>query len=256
MDNQPDSDLAGAFAATLDWWRQAGVDCSFEDSTVDWIAPREPAAEIEQPGTQMPASSPRVREEAPSHAASAPDRSTWPQEIGAFCEWWLTEPWLDAGRVAERVPPRGPLGAELMAIVAEPEATDSNRLLSGPQGQLLDAFLGAAGLDPENVYVASALARHTPMADWDEAARRGIGDLLVHHVSLVKPKRVIVFGGNILPLFGNDLPNSAENLLRLNHEGSSIPLLAVTDLAVLQARPRAKARLWRLWLDWTGIGTT
>lgn len=256
MDNKPDSDLAVAYAAALEWWREAGVDCGFEDSPIDWMSPREPQTQLDKP--VAPASEPArpVREVASPPAPSIPDRGSWPQELGAFAEWWLAEPWLDAGRVADRVPPRGSKGAELMAIVAEPEATDRDRLLSGPQGRLLEAFLDAAGLDLEKVYVASALPRPTPMADWDDAARRGMGEVLSHHVSLVNPQRIIAFGGNILPLIGNDLPNSAEILRRFNQEGSSIPLLAVTDLAVLLARPRAKARLWQLWLDWTGNGTT
>ncbi|MCB2075351.1 MAG: hypothetical protein H6917_08150 [Novosphingobium sp.] len=256
MDNQPDSDLVEAFAAALDWWRDAGVDCTFSDDPVDWVRPREDAKPVQE--QTKPSSSPSapaaVDLEPP--AASIPDRAAWPQDLADFAQWWLSEPWLDAGRVAERVAPRGREGAELMAIVAEPEAADEDRLLSGPQGNLLDAIAGAMGFADDRIYVASALPRHTPMADWDEVARRGMGEVLAHHVTLAKPKRIVVFGGNILPLFGNDLPNSAENLRRFNHEGTSIPLLAATDLAVLLARPRAKARLWQLWLDWTGIGTT
>ena len=126
----------------------------------------------------------------------------------------------------------------------------------GPQGRLLDAILAAMGISPAKTYIASALPRHTPMADWGELAKLGVGEVLAHHIGLAKPRRIIAFGGNILPLFGNDLPNSDEILRRFNHEGLSIPLLAASDLAVLLARPRVKARLWRQWLDWTGIGKT
>jgi DNA polymerase len=251
MDKRQDSDLSDGFAAALEWWREAGVDCSFHDAPTSWIAPPAPAGESGKP--DLPTEPDRA---APQTEPPVTDRSRWPQDLDAFAAWWLSEPWLDGGRTPERVPPRGAQGAQLMCIVPEPEAIDSEHLLSGPQGKLLDAILAAMGIAPAERYIASVLPRHTPMADWQALAERGMGEVLAHHIALARPQRIIAFGGNILPLFGNDLPNSDENLRRFNHEGVSIPLLAASDLAVLLARPRAKARLWRQWLDWTGIGKT
>ncbi|MFD1959794.1 hypothetical protein ACFSHP_13575 [Novosphingobium panipatense] len=53
-----------------------------------------------------------------------------------------------------------------MVVVEEPEAQDIDTLLSGSHGKLLDAILSAFGTDRHNVYLASALPRHT---------RRGLG---------------------------------------------------------------------------------
>ncbi len=253
MDHAPDSGLARDFAAAMDWWNEAGLDCLYNDAPTRWIAPPAPA-EAKAPDKLAPIARPPAAS-AGEPAAPPVDRGAWPKDLSAFAEWWMTEPWLDGGRTAGRVPPRGKSGARLMVVVPEPEREDSDQLLCGPQGRLLAAMLGAMGIPREDVYAASVLPRHTPMADWAAVARQGIGDVLAHHIQLVAPERILAFGGNILALFGNDLPNSAAVSRKFNHEGLSVPLLSAMDLAALLARPRAKARLWQMWLEWTGIGT-
>jgi DNA polymerase len=254
MADRANPDLAAEVAAAFAWWREAGVDCAFRDEPASWLATPVAAAHVAAEQHEAPtreASSPAAPSSSP-----AIDAAALPQELAAFVGWWLAEPWLDDGRVAGRVPPRGEPGAAVMVIVPEPEKEDRDRLLSGPQGRLLDAILGAMGVALDQAYVASALPRHMPMADWRGLAARGLGEVLAHHVNLVGPRRLIAFGDNILPLLRNDPPNSGQVSLRFNHEGLSIPLLAASDLAVLLARPRAKARLWQQWLDWTGTDTT
>jgi DNA polymerase len=254
------ADLAAAFA----WWREAGVDCAFRDEPMNWLAPVETAQSrpraggnlVSDNGSPAEARGPRQRREAAEPAGLVFNAAALPRDLASFTAWWLADPALDDGRVAGRVPPRGAAGVELMVIVPEPEREDRDRLLSGPQGRLLEAMLTAMGLGPEQVYAASALPRHTPMADWTAARQRGLGAALVRHVDLVAPRRLIAFGNNVLPLLGHDLPNSGQFSPELNHGGTSAALLAATNLEVLLARPRAKARFWQQWLDWTGTGTT
>ncbi len=257
------SQLSAEIAAAFAWWRQAGVDMAFRDEPANWIAPPEVAPRPREGGDLRPdggtsttARGPRLRGDAETVAAPAFDPATLPQDLAGFTAWWLSEPWLDDGRVSERIAPRGAAGAAVMIVVPEPEREDRDDLLSGPQGRLLDALLAAMKLSREQVYLASALPRHTPMADWAAAKQRGLGEVLRHHVGLVAAKRLIAFGGNVLPLLGNDPPNSGHFLLEFNHGELSIPLWAATDLGVLLARPRVKARVWQQWLDWTGTETT
>ena len=68
-----------------------------------------------------------------------------PADLAAFQKWWMEAPDLSPSRGFPRVPPRGERGAKLMVLVPQPEAGDSVRLLSGPQGRLLDAILAAIG---------------------------------------------------------------------------------------------------------------
>jgi DNA polymerase len=246
--------LAEEIAAALDWWREAGIDADFADAPTRWLAGEKPHRDGEGPsrpdGTPAKDCAPPLHREA-ADAATAIDRSSWPQDHAGFVSWWLREPALDDGRTSGRVAPRGSPGAEVMVIVSEPERDDADRLLSGPQGRLLDAMLAAMGIAPDAAYVASVLPRHMPMADWDAIAIKGLGALLAHHVTLVGPSRLVALGANILPLLGHDPAHNPAVLRSFNHEGLTIPLLAGKSLAALLERPRWKAGLWQGWLDWT-----
>jgi DNA polymerase len=168
-----------------------------------------------------------------------------------FSAWWLTEPSLDEGRIEARVPPRGAAGAGLMVLVEQPEDEDRDSLLTGPQGRMLRALLTALGREEADTYFASALPRSMPLPDWAALAADGLAELTAHHVSLVRPKRLLVFGNNVSSLLGNDPANSGGFLPNFDHEGPRIPALVAPALAALAARPRGKARLWQALLDWT-----
>jgi DNA polymerase len=90
------------------------------------------------------------------------------------------------------------------------------------------------------------------MADWNLLAAEGLPALIRHHVSLVRPMRLLTFGNGVSSLLGHDLAKNPAFLPGVNHGGKSLPLLAAMDLAALLARPRAKAGLWQRLLDWTG----
>lgn len=245
--------IGEAISAAFGWWRDAGVDHDFLDEPRTWITPEAPPPD---PRGAVARPVPPPQPAAPPPPKIGGDKADHPQDLGSFHTWWLTEPSLDAGMVMNRVPPRGVAGADLMVIVPEPEADDAEVLLSGPQGRLVDAMLRAMGIAPEGAYLASALPRHTPLPDWGALAGGGLGAVMCHHIALVAPQRILVLGGNILPLFGNDLPKSDQPSRHFNHEGHSIPLLAAPDPAQMLGRPRSKARLWRDWLEWTGHGAS
>ena len=246
MDDAANLTLRENIAAALDWWREAGVDGDLQDAAQCWMAVKT-AEKLPKAEAQRVAPSPAAAPASPSMI----DRGSWPQQFGSFTQWWLTEAWLDEGRISSRVPPRGDQGAELMILVAEPEREDSEKLLSGPQGRLLAAMLSAFGIRENTAYVASVLPRHTPHADWDAVAARGLGQLACHHITLAAPQRLIVFGSTILSLLGHDSANNPGGVAEFAHGDCKVPMLAARDLAVLRERPRWKAALWQNWLDWT-----
>jgi len=241
---------AAALAAALDWWREAGVDLDFAEAPRDWLAP--PPADATAPTAPGPAAAPFIAPAAPAPKREplGGDPASWPQDLPAFAAWWLSEPALDAGQVAGRVPPRGPSGAEVMVLVDHPEAGDSQDLLAGPQGRMVAAILAALGIEATSVYFASALPRHMPLPDWAALDEAGLGDLVRHHVALAAPRRVLAFGPHVSSLLGHDPTKSAEPLPPIHHVGGRFPALAAPGLDALAARPRHKARLWPVLLDW------
>lgn len=138
-----------------------------------------------------------------------------------------------------------------MILVPEPEADDTSLLLSGPQGILLESMLRAMGIGEGEVYIASALPRHTPLADWAGLARSELGDLTLHHIRLVAPQRLLILGRNILSLVSNDPAQNDAPLTEIGHDSGNIPVLAAWDLPALLLRAKARARFWADWLDWT-----
>lgn len=237
------------FAAAIEWWRDAGVDCDFADDATDWLAEPVQAETAPQTSAAKPGKTPV---DAPDHQKIDLLGPNPPGDLSAFHEWWLSEPTLDAIGPRGRVPPRGPAGARLMVLVMDPEQGDTERLLSQAQGQLLSRILSAMGVADDQVYLASALPRHTPMADGAALAVQGFSKVLQYHVRLAAPQRLLAFGTNILPLLGHDAAQEPAALENFNHEGFSVPLMASEGLDAMMAMPRLKARFWYRWLEWTG----
>ena len=252
------STIPDALAAALAWWRAAGVEDGFEDTARSWIAPASAAPEALAAAQSAPAAPAPPPAEPP--AIGGPG-AQWPMALADFAGWWLREPSLDPGRLRDRVAPRGPAAAALMVIVPEPEREDGERLLSGPRGELLGAMLKAMGHGEDEAYLASALPSFTPGADWEALRDAGLGRLLLHHIGIVAPRRILVFGQALAGLFATDSHRSSLSghdpaqkpavLPLIYHENRSVPLLVAHDLSVLRDRPFAKAAFWRQWLAWS-----
>lgn len=255
-----DPSLARQLAAAIDWWRDAGVDLDFTDDATAWMHGEE-AAEASPPETR-----PQEKGEEPadpgSHkkvASAAPQSRRFnllgdspPKTLEAFRQFWLEAPGLEAIGPRGRVPPRGEAGANLMVLVIDPEQGDTDRLLSGPQGRLLDKMLAAMGIAQDKAYIASALPRHTPMADTAAIAESGMGEVLALHIALARPRRILALGRGILPLIGHDRAQDHTSLREIHHGARTTPLLVAEGLDSMMSMPRLKASFWRRWIEWSG----
>ncbi len=236
------SSLASDYAAALDWWREAGVDLHYAEEPAAWL--REPEAETAPDPAPPPRTVPRpsatpALDRALSRepgAAIGGDHARWPGDLATFREFWLTEPSLDPGALAERVAPMGEQGAALMILTGQPDEGDREALFAGEQGALLSRIFRAVGIAESDVYLASALPRCTPLPDWDDLAARGLAALTRHHIGLAKPRRLIVFG------------RAPEMLAR----ESGLPTLAAPQLETLARSAAHKRRFWNAWLEWSG----
>jgi DNA polymerase len=252
--------------AALGWWTDAGVDSSFHDEPTDWLAsardsisgpagaaPPTPIAAPEPPKRQTDA---RARMAAADNGSAIGGNPThWPQALSDFAGWWLTEPSLSPAPTAARVPPAGQTGAPLMVLVPMPEQGDSQVLLAGREGKLLDAILAAMGLTRSDIYLASALPAPMAMPDWQALRDAGLGAVVMHHLALAMPQRLLVLGKtDISSLITHDPAKSAAILPSVNQQRASVPLALDFALATLLAQPSLKRRVWTNWLEWTEAG--
>ena len=139
-----------------------------------------------------------------------------------------------------------------MVLVPMPEEADRDRLLLGQQGQLVGNMLTAMGVSEDAAYLASALPRHARHPDWQALADRQLGQVVAHHVNLAAPKRLLVLGRAMLPLFGHDPAQAGAKPRRIEVQGCGVPALASFGPEALLQTPRFRAGLWRGWLEWTG----
>ncbi|WP_169799516.1 uracil-DNA glycosylase family protein [Novosphingobium lentum] len=268
MLEQREHDAKALLAATLDWWRDAGVDSAFIDNPADWLesARSSDADDSGAAAAAQPAPDRRARaaakpplpgtNDAPARPAEV-NRAAWPTSLADFAAWWLTDPAIDDAPAAYRVAPSGPANAPLMVLLVMPEQGDDAALAAGPTGKLLDAMLAAMGLSRAEIYLASALPSRIAVPEWPVLAARGLADVLRHHVALAAPQRLLVFGrAGISTLLGHDLANKAADSPFFNHEGVSLPFVAAYDLETLLAKPALKAGLWNRWLETTGTDKT
>ena len=248
----PNPSLTQELHGALAWWQLAGVDCDFADDATDWLERGDEIGAVSAPKPSPEAA--RTPEPAPT--AKEIERTDLlgpnpPSDLAAFREFWLTAPGLDSIGPRGRVAPHGPANPDLMVLVIDPEQEDRERLLSGPQGRLLSKIIAAMGLEEGSIYFASALPRHTPMADTPAIAASGLDAVTAHHVDLVAPNRLLAFGANIPPLLGHGLANDISHLREINQTSRSVPLMVSEGLESLMVSPKLKARFWRRWIEWS-----
>ena len=246
MDTRSPPTLAEQLAAAHDWWLEAGVDSQFADEPRNWLE-RPPEKPAEAPPAAVP-----VKPAEPVLPPFGGPPESWPQALAEFAPWWLASDQLDTGGSGPRVAPRGAAGAELMVLVPMPEDADQDRLLSGKQGQLIGNMLKAMGVGDDAAYLASALPRLAHHPDWQALADRQLGQVVAHHVNLAAPKRLLILGRAVLPLFGHDSAQAGQKPRRIEVQGCGVPALASFGPEALLQTPRFRAGLWRGWLEWTG----
>jgi uracil-DNA glycosylase family 4 len=194
--------MAGDWAASaLKWWQDAGVDTIVGETPRDWLAPAAAAAGPHPPTRS--ASGPILQPGGPSPGGSFgsglnPERErdfALPDTLEAFQAWWLAGD-LGFAPSAGRVGPSGDPGSGLMVLIDMPSAADiaAGVLLSGEAGALFDRMMAAIGRGRDSLYLASLAPARTPAGTLDAASTKRLAEIARHHVGLVQPKALLLFG--------------------------------------------------------------
>lgn len=207
-------------ASALKWWSDAGVDTLVDETPRNWLKP--------EPTTPAPAS-------------AAP-----PTDLDTFRAWFVDGARLPLGApAAPRVGPAGDPASGLMVLVDMPGADDRDTLISGAPGALFDRMLGAIGRSRETIWLAPLSPVRTPTGRIDPAAEARLTEIARHHIGLVKPKAVLLFGDAAAKaLLGSAVAASRGRWHDLSTPAGPVKTLATIRPEKLEQQPNLKKIAW------------
>jgi DNA polymerase len=226
-------DWRASIASALEWWRDAGVDCEIDDSPRDWLAR---------------AGAPSVAERLPEQVReAAAESSVLPATLEEFAAWRLGAAAPEASWPGQALGTQGEVASGLMIVVDMPDREDdaAGQLLSGNAGALFDRMLAAIGRDRQSIYLAALTVKRPPAGRVSEETGQKLEALIRHHLSLARPKRVLVLGNAASrAITGLDVANARASLRKVNHDGGTSEVVASFHPRFLLEKPVAKADAW------------
>ena len=131
--------------------------------------------------------------------------------------------------------------ASLSDVPAREDAGDG-KPIGGEAWALALRMLAAIGMTPDDAYSASLACFHVPGSRLADSELARCGEIARHHVALVKPERLLLFGeGPVRALLGEPLAQARGHIHRI--EG--VRTVATFHPRWLLQRPSDKALAWR-----------
>jgi len=213
-------------AGLLQWWVEAGVDVAVQEEPHDWLKPAErPAA--------APEAVPVANVAEPSHDTLAELR-----------DWLASSVQLPlASATAQRILPHGPEEAAIMLLSDAPALEDfaTGQPIGGEAWTLTGKMLAAIGVPADETYSASLSCFHAPGARMSEADRAACAEIARKHISLARPKRLLLLGdGPCRALLGEPLIGARGRV----HKIEGVRTVATFHPRMLMKRPSDKAKAW------------
>ena len=226
-----------------DWWSLAGVDLHYAN---------EPTALLDDPGkmeTTAPKPAAMVADASKDPVTEFATKQVMPNDHRAFAAW-LSNPdnLVESGWTRQFVMPRGEPNPDVMVIVAMPDSDSSapDSLFSAKTEKLMVNMLAAINCDSKNAYFASVAVGRPIDGQIDEKHHAGLKDRMMHHISLVQPKRIIIFGdGASNILLNENLLAARKKKQFINHVSSKTEAITTFHPRILLERPELKAEAWK-----------
>lgn len=222
--------MAASWAeSALAWWEEAGVDTIVGEEARNWL-------------------NPNAKAPVPAAAIAPPPTEDLPADLEAFRAWFT-----DGARLpldapsAPRLGSSGDPASALMILVDMPGPDDvaARTLLSGPPGALFDRMLAAIGLSRETVYLASLSPLRTPSGSLDPKATERLAAIARHHVGLVAPRALLLFGDACSKaLVGPAVAGARGRWHAFETAAGPIKTLVTIRPEKLETQPRLKPHAW------------
>ena len=211
--------------SALAWWLDAGVDAAVQEEPRDWLKPA-PAMRAK------PAPEPNILE---------PSQET----LAELRDWLASSVQLPlAGPAAKRVLPHGPEEPAIMLFSDSPALEDaaSGQPIGGEAWKLAERMLAAIKISPDQAYSASLSCFHSPGARMSVAEREACAQIAKRHISLARPKRLLLFGdGPCLALLGKRLIEARGHV----HKVEGVRAVATFHPRSLVNQPSNKSLAWK-----------
>ncbi len=213
--------------SALSWWEEAGVDTIVGEQPRDWLAAPAPVA-------------PRVAESAPAPAPAA----TFPDDLPAFQAWLAgTDAIPFASPTARRAAPAGDQASGLMLVTDLPDA--SGELFGGEVGALFDRMLAAIGRSRDTIYLAPFSPIRPPSGRIDKAGVDLLARAMRHHVGLVAPKALLIFGDSCSrALLDTTMAQARGRWHEVETPRGQVRALVTLRPQELLAQPKLKSHAW------------
>lgn len=226
-----------------DWWSLAGVELDYADQPAALLAVETISRAKEAPPTAT------VTERVPEQAKRPVQDEPLPAAYPDFLEWLANgDSLIETSWSKQKVSPQGALEPEIMVISALPEKNRNGEVqLFNPDNQkLLEKMLAAIGCDSQQSYLANIAVSIPYDGRIDEQHWPTFKKRLLHHIALVRPKRVICLGDMAAKiLFGEDLLTARKNKQFINHSSSKTEAIVTFHPRILIERPLFKAEAWK-----------
>jgi DNA polymerase len=224
------NDTSSALAASvLQWWADAGVDVLVDETPRDWLRPKARA--------RTPASTPQE-----------PQADALPDQLDLFHAYLRDSDTLSfASPSAPRVCPSGDPASGLMVMIDMPAGEDcaTGTLLSGEAGALFDRMLIAIGRDRSSIYLASLSCLRSPSGSFTAPASAQCATLARHHIGLVAPKALLLFGDACSKaLLGLPVAKARGRWHEIATHAGPVRAIVTMPPHYLLQQPKAKTLVW------------
>lgn len=248
MLNGGDQRFRDTITSAIGWWIDAGLDMSVEEAPRDWLtAPARPMPVAERPAAQASGEAPFAPQPTPIERPRVQIQPL-PADLPALHALLVSGAYIpNAPPERLRVAAGGDPASDLMIIADMPEQGDeeAGHLFSGETARLFDAMLAAMGQTRGSIYYAPLSPARMPGGRIDAEAGATLGHLMRHHIALARPKALILFGDETARLLiGEEALAKRGGLRALNHDGLTVPAIAVAHPRLLRQYPARKAATW------------
>ncbi len=225
------------------WWSLAGVELDYSDQPAALLA-----AEPAMPPT-IAAPPVAVTERLTDVARASVRDEPLPPVYDDFIAWLADDNGLiEASWSRSRVLPQGALEPEIMVISALPEKNRNGdvQLFNPDNRKLLEKMLSAIGCESGQSYLTTIAVSASVDGRIDEQHWPSLKNRLLHHIGLVRPKRVICFGDLAAKIiFDQDMLTARKNKQFINHSSSKTEAIVTFHPRILIERPLFKAEAWK-----------